>query len=666
MEPEILGLRDPVSRLADSRCPIIPAEESSNGRNRDTSTFSRAVWLVVLLVVVVQAALLALSRVHTAHDSDTLLWTLISVDRLVPFYWNDNRTGTLIPWLTTFIRDSYANTQVQVFIWSVSVIACPLLIGRLTFRTRQSSALTLALLALAYALLCGLFRFDSPSCLQILFLGHPHALALCLALTAILVAQSTEPKPSSLFALLILGFLTAWINIGLIVFLVVAILLMGPITRRNGRPLWQIVVLGAICAAASAEYAFSRLYSGTEFLIVGGLSRLPETLIRLCENSFALVLRPGPFCLVLLIALSIFALRKYRAPLLLDYRRVLSLTGAVLVLCMATGYSGWPALNAYHPRYLAAPAIAVCILISLAAADALLVSVKAFQWPSRILSVIAFILFGLVLALELIAFGLPSPTNARRALESQISVDRLALEAAGCTHLIGSYSFVWSRVFDYNAAFPDRRLWGIAPRAEATRDLWDNWPQTARVYCAFGGDLEVLRSAARFGIPELVPTGTFANIRRLGPVPKTASPYKYGQILRFTKNGTAAVYQAEGWGRPESDWTWTVGNRSSLLLSLPHSARSDLVMTFEAHAFTPPHDHRPVSLLINGQTLAHWDFDTSEPVIRRRIKIPKERASDRLEITFINHRPLSPAEAGVSADTRKLSIALHTMMLDEE
>lgn len=644
-----------------------PAEPSLSSRfHISTSTLKNAAWPLILLVVIVQAAILALSRVHAAHDSDTLLWTLVSMDRLVPFYWGDNRTGTLVPWLASFIHDPYGNTQAQVFIWSLSAVTCPLLADRLILRTRRSSALVVAHLALTYALLCALFRFDNVSCLQLLFLGQPHALALCLALSCILVAHRPNRTLSSVLTLIGLGFLTAWINVSLTIFVVVAILLMGPPTRSNGRLIWKAVVSGAICIAAVAEHLFSRLYSGTDYLMVGGLTRLPDTLIRLAENTFTFVLRPGPFCLILLIALWIFFLHKSGTPVLLDYRRVLSLSAAALLLCIVIGYSGWPALNAYHARYIVAPAVAICILISLAAGDALLASMKAIQWQGRTLSLIAVLLFGLVLTFEMVAFGLPSPTNARRALESRISVDRQSLDTAGCTHLIGSYALVWSRVFDYNAAFPDRHLWGIAPRAEATQDLWDNWPQTARVYCAVNGDSEAPISAARFGVPTLVPTGAFANIRRLGYIPKTAPDYKYGQLLTFTTNGTGPLYQTEGWGEPESGWTWTVGRRSRLLLRLPKPPKSDLLMTLEAHAFTPLHHPRPVTLIVNGHTLAHWEFDGREPVIRRRIEIPKEQLSDQLEITFINHRPLSPAEAGLSSDSRKLSMALHTVRLHEQ
>ncbi len=61
------------------------------------------------------------------------------------------------------------------------------------------------------------------------------------------------------------------------------------------------------------------------------------------------------------------------------------------------------------------------------------------------------------------------------------------------------------RVFDSNAAFPDRHLWGVANRAEPTRDEWDASPQSTRTYCEVCGDPDAPELQTRFGIPQWTP-----------------------------------------------------------------------------------------------------------------------------------------------------------------
>jgi len=144
----------------------------------------------VYLVIVAAAGILALSRVHAAHDADTLLWGLISLDRLMPFYWQDNRIGTLVPWIASLVRDPYANLQLQVFVWSLGTLLCPVLLGALILRTQTTKALAAAQLGLVYLALAWLYRLENPRTQVVLFLGHPHGLGLALALGTLLFART--------------------------------------------------------------------------------------------------------------------------------------------------------------------------------------------------------------------------------------------------------------------------------------------------------------------------------------------------------------------------------------------------------------------------------------------------------------------------------------------
>ena len=143
------------------------------------------------------------------------------------------------------------------------------------------------------------------------------------------------------------------------------------------------------------------------------------------------------------------------------------------------------------------------MLVCLAAAEPALKVLERFK-ASRSISIALFL--AAVAATNGLAaayFGFPSYARAKSSLASVVAMDREPLRELGCTHLIGSYWNVWMRVFDYEAAFHDRRLWGVANRAEATRDEWDAMPQSSRTYCEVCGDADVSRVRTLFHVPEL-------------------------------------------------------------------------------------------------------------------------------------------------------------------
>jgi hypothetical protein len=74
---------------------------------------------------------------------------------------------------------------------------------------------------------------------------------------------------------------------------------------------------------------------------------------------------------------------------------------------------------------------------------------------------------------------------------------------------------------------------------------------------------------------------------------------------------------------------------------------------------------REVEVLVNATPVAQWRFDSGETV-RRTARIPAGLVGSdgivRVEFRMAEHR--SPQEPGVSADTRKLGIALVEWRID--
>jgi hypothetical protein len=141
--------------------------------------------------------------------------------------------------------------------------------------------------------------------------------------------------------------------------------------------------------------------------------------------------------------------------------------------------------------------------------------------------------------------------------------------------------------------------------------------------------------------------------------------YLPGTTIDFREGGNGAGFEAQGWGVPEAGGTWMTGSRSVLLLQLPSRPASGLVLDFDAHAFTPP--QRPAfkeTLTVSGDTVAEWNIQSAEPLIRRRILIPHRLlTSSVVRLEFRDFDPRSPAELGLSVDGRKLGLAVHTARL---
>jgi hypothetical protein len=143
--------------------------------------------------------------------------------------------------------------------------------------------------------------------------------------------------------------------------------------------------------------------------------------------------------------------------------------------------------------------------------------------------------------------------------------------------------------------------------------------------------------------------------------------YEPGEVLDFRDGGNADHFEGEGWGGLEPGGSWTVGSHSVLILQLAAPPTSDLTVSFEAHAFTPP-QRSPFeeSLVVNGRVVTQWSVTERPPIIQRQVQLPAELVRSRVvRIEFIDHDPRSPADFGLSMDTRTLGLSLHTLRVDK-
>ncbi len=140
--------------------------------------------------------------------------------------------------------------------------------------------------------------------------------------------------------------------------------------------------------------------------------------------------------------------------------------------------------------------------------------------------------------------------------------------------------------------------------------------------------------------------------------------YTPGTKIDFSVNGNAGQYLIDGWGSPESEWRWTVGNSARLVLNFKENVKGDLNLRLHGLAFLAEGKlpQQNVTVLVNDKSVANWAVKTDADYTA---KIPAALIRDgRAAITLKIATPKSPSETGKSTDTRKLGIAVKSIILE--
>jgi hypothetical protein len=145
----------------------------------------------------------------------------------------------------------------------------------------------------------------------------------------------------------------------------------------------------------------------------------------------------------------------------------------------------------------------------------------------------------------------------------------------------------------------------------------------------------------------------------------TTTQYKWGDLIQLGKGGNGKLYQAEGWGDAERQFTWIDGKRARIVLPIsdPKSAVS-LWMRLGAYVVPSIVERQKVRVLVNDQFLEEWVIRSSD-FHERILFIPKEMlgSSKSLVITLEVPEAVSPLNIGTEADPRELGIAAEWMKL---
>jgi hypothetical protein len=161
------------------------------------------------------------------------------------------------------------------------------------------------------------------------------------------------------------------------------------------------------------------------------------------------------------------------------------------------------------------------------------------------------------------------------------------------------------------------------------------------------------------------------NVRRLGliragdrfPIDRERLP-GVGEFLNLASTSTDETAFVAGWGAPEASGRWTIGAEAIIAWRV-EADDGDLALVCEGGVFldaeAPDQD---VEVFANDRPIASWHFATDMPSpLPARVAVPPAPNDGILLVAFRIRSPRSPAELGLSNDTRALGFRLRSLAI---
>ena len=301
-------------------------------------------WLAVVLL----AALILSIRFEIGQNADGLLQTLMSLEHLTVFFWEQDRFANLIPLLTSFITNPTANAQTQLGIRIVGGLFAPLLFCAPIAQDRNYLRISrTVLLATSLALAFAPHRFIHEWFIEASPYGTSFALG-GFALLLLDLAHLRDGLPATVLRLggLLLTIAAYMVNASLLLFTGPLFALLAVTGRSRLAIEFGIasVVSGIVTVTASNSVAVTHTALGFGKSFVGLTYFLGE-----------FSRKPGYFlgAMFAIFVLSVAVAKTMRWPAfrgLLGYG--LMLTTTFILAFGAISLSSWVIANDLHPRYL--------------------------------------------------------------------------------------------------------------------------------------------------------------------------------------------------------------------------------------------------------------------------------------------------------------------------
>ena len=429
-------------------------------RNPDMlqSPWALTSYAMVLVPTITFSILLPWSAAFCMHNADSLLTAIISVTKITPYYWGQNRFGNLLPIMTSWITNIDVNFMTQVTLRSLFATATPF-VCILIMKPRAPLAMTFGF-TLTLLLIC-----LTPSTIHTFWIaGQPYGTSAALLAAAIAVTNLRGQAPLATVIRWIAAFallLTAmWVNLSLLLFTGPLFVLLALTLRSH-----QFAGLAALSIVSYAIMDLHAIWVGGDqhlgfTLTLDNLSTARLALLSSCRSAaFVLAVFAGA-------ALCLVALR--RRDYSFSMAGIALMTSAVAAIFVIADIE-WVKMNLFMPRYFSLPlviAISTCgVLIS-----------EALWTMIPLIREVAAVAGASISILTLAAMTLPldkaCPTYYIPAAPGGESSQRLSRwpEDFDVTLVAGDYWIVWPIVFDIMRQDSRHRAFGLAYRGQAASD----------------------------------------------------------------------------------------------------------------------------------------------------------------------------------------------------
>ncbi|HZP18716.1 MAG TPA: hypothetical protein VFB16_00785 [Bauldia sp.] len=433
---------------------VASIESSATPRPGDTGRLTVHLgWISVAVLSLAGGVLITWSQpLCESFSSDSLLPAVMSVQRVTPYFWGQDRFGSLLPALASWIGDIGLSLRFQVFLRDASASLFPLF-TILVLRPRAPLAWTFPV-----ALLAMLAVSSFPMVRQFWPYNQPYgpSFALLAAALAVLRIPATGRgrlllRGAGCFALMLTA---TWVNsgLGLVVAPLFAVLFL---LRRDGESLtflaMTLVAYLLVTRLIPSEWHWDYetfAFDWRSFL------RLPSIIAASVRPV------PGTVALVLLVVSSVVFFRRRETSTRAIAEAALAIILAASVGALVTVQVGWVAGNDFQFRYFS---VEVELLITLAA----ILAVEAL-WRRRLLPAGPWSAVPSLAALATMAYVTAPFDFACRFLPSSVvaitdAAAKMAV-ATGARFIAGDFWIARPAVYAANEMAGTNTIFGASPR----------------------------------------------------------------------------------------------------------------------------------------------------------------------------------------------------------
>lgn len=521
--------------------------------------FRRDLALVTVALASV-TAWIDLGAIHRFQNADSLVMSLISLQRWTPLFWEQNRLGMLIPLLALPFRHPLTNLLVQSGLTIFSGLAGMFLLGYFVAGRRRGMIVG----ALAGLLLVVGLRHRQQ--FDYLVYVHQYPTSLTLSLLALLLlarwqrGAASTPRAEGAFqagrllarwlqpsTAVLLIWLALWVNPSLAFALGPLVLLrrfllgdvgaecdesadrdtskasnLGPpASSLLSYPVCDWVALSATASGLVLSMLLSRY--GTPFQ--DSYAFLPPGEWLACALA---LLRNMPDCvsrtwMVAVFLTGLSGLATLAWPRGKNEFRRSACMALGLLLPAAVQFAFVSSIDHVHrtdySRY---------VLTSIFLVQAACLLFAVCQWlavlpDSGHVRRASYVLLAIFCVAAAARHGLPGLERVRAGLQEAAGKYSEELLAERCTHVVGDYYHVWPAVYHCNLLLAERgdpyTVWGIAQRSQPTVDLWTRVPLAeTRIGELRGDEQHSRRALAAYGIEPFIIEQEGQSIRVLRPV----------------------------------------------------------------------------------------------------------------------------------------------------